>query len=115
MAYIVRFYVQMKEKIASPGGSPYKTLNNGSYDNNEEKSLSLTTKASGKNLSNYFCSTSSALFKKYSHSDCFLKYAIHKFRSTIGKARAVKPNENVLLAWPQCAQLHAISPNGRVD
>ena len=28
-----------------------------------------------------------------------MKYAIHKFRSTIGKARAVKPNENVLLAY----------------
>lgn len=41
----------MKEKIASPGGSPYKTLNNGSYDNNGEKPsgpFSSTTKASGK-------------------------------------------------------------------
>lgn len=28
-----------------------------------------------------------------------MKYAVHKFRSTIGKARAVKPNENVLLAY----------------
>ena len=28
-----------------------------------------------------------------------MKYAIHKFRSTIGKARAIKPRENVLLAY----------------
>lgn len=28
-----------------------------------------------------------------------MKYAVHKFRSTIGKARAIKPNENVLLAY----------------
>lgn len=28
-----------------------------------------------------------------------MKYASHKFRSTLGKARAVKPNEMVLLAY----------------
>lgn len=28
-----------------------------------------------------------------------MKYAVHKFRSTIGKARAIKPNEKVLLAY----------------
>lgn len=28
-----------------------------------------------------------------------MKYAVHKFRSTIGKARAIKHNDNVLLAY----------------
>ena len=32
-------------------------------------------------------------------SDCFMKYAVHKFRSTIGKAHALKHNEHVLLAY----------------
>lgn len=38
-------------------------------------------------------------FSLYFLRDCFLKYAIHKFRSTIGKARMVKPNESVVLAF----------------
>lgn len=31
--------------------------------------------------------------------DCFMKYAVHKFRSTLGKARALQHNEHVLLAY----------------
>lgn len=32
-------------------------------------------------------------------SECFMKYAVHKFRSTIGKAQSVKPNDKILLAY----------------
>jgi len=31
--------------------------------------------------------------------ECFMKYASHKFRSTLGKAKAVGVNEMVLLAY----------------
>lgn len=32
-------------------------------------------------------------------SDCFMKYAVHKFRATLGKAHAIKHNDFILLAY----------------